>query len=64
MDIAQILPNHEVCFAGHKLIFKAPEEEVKAENFREALNTFILMLSHLHGGHSGYYNTVWDSLGA
>ena len=58
MDIAQILPNHEVCFAGHKLIFKAPEEEVKAENFREALNTFILMLSHLHGGHSGYYNTV------
>ena len=58
MDIAQILPNHEVCFAGHKLIFKAPEGEAKAENFREALNTFILMLSHLHGGHSGYYNTV------
>ena len=58
MDIAKILPNHELCFAGHKLIFKVPDGEAKAEKFREALNTFILMMSHLHGGHSGYYNTV------
>ena len=58
IDIAKILPNHELCFAGHKLIFKVPDGEAKAEKFREALNTFILMMSHLHGGHSGYYNTV------
>ena len=31
MDIAKILPNHELCFAGHKLIFKVPKAEAKAE---------------------------------
>lgn len=57
-DIAMILPNNELCFAGHKLIYKLPTELEEAEKFREALNTFILMMSHLHGGHSGYYNTI------
>ena len=36
MDIAKILPNHELCFAGHKLIFKVPDGEAKAEKFRDA----------------------------
>ena len=57
-DIATILPNNELCFAGHKLIFKMPENMEKAEKFKEALNTFIMMMSHLHGGNSGHYNTV------
>ena len=57
-DIAMILPNNEVCLAGHKLIFRVPTELEEAEKFREALNTFIMMMSHLHGGNSGYYNTI------
>ena len=57
-DIATILPNNEICFAGHKLIFKVPSDLKEAEKVREALNTFILMMSHLHGGHSGYYKTI------
>ena len=58
VEIAKILPNGEICFAGQKLIFKAPKDEDKLEKLKEALNTFIMMMSHLHGTNSGHYNTL------
>ena len=58
MQIAKILPNREICFAGHNLMFKIPENPTRAEELREAINTFILMLSHLRGKPSGYFQTI------
>ena len=58
IQIAKILPNREICFAGHNLLFKIPENPTEAEIFREAINTFILMLSHLRGKPSGYFQTI------
>ena len=58
IQIAKILPNREICFAGHNLMFKIPENPTRAEELREAINTFILMLSHLRGKPSGYFQTI------
>ena len=57
-DIVTILPNNDVCFVGHKLKFKLPSDQQRAQEFREALNIFITMLSHNHKGYSGHYNFV------
>ena len=56
--IAQILPNGNICFAGHKLPFRAPSNEDKAESLREALNTFILLMSHRRGYKSGHFQSL------
>ena len=58
IQIAKILPNREICFAGHNLLFNIPENPTEAEEIREAINTFILMLSHLRGKPSGYFQTI------
>ena len=57
--IVELMPNKkDICFAGRKLKYPMPSEKVKAEKFRQVLNTFILMLSHLHGESSGHYEPI------
>ena len=48
-EIAKILPDGEICFAGRKLPFHAPSDERNLEIFSEALNTFIVLISHIRG---------------
>ena len=57
-QIAQILPNGNICFAGRKLPFHAPTNEDNAESLREALNGFILWMSHRRGHHSGHFQSL------
>ena len=57
-EIAQILPNGDICFAGLKLPIRAPSNEDHAETLREALNTFILLLSHRRGKESGHFQPL------
>ena len=57
-QIAQILPNGNICFAGRKLPFRAPSNEDNAESLREALNTFIKLMSHRRGRHSGHFQSL------
>ena len=56
--IVEMMPNKAICFAGRKLKYPMPSERVRAEKFREILNTFILMLSHLHGETSGHFEPI------
>ena len=55
-QIAQILPDGSICFAGHKILKK--NEVNDDETLREALNTFILLLSHRRGKSSGYFQPL------
>ena len=56
--IVEIMPNQDICFAGKKLKHPMPSDPEKAEIIREALNTFILMLSHTHGQTSNHFETI------
>ena len=57
-QIAQILPNGNICFAGRKLPFRVPSNEDNAESLGEALNGFILWMSHRRGNHSGHLQSL------
>ena len=48
-EISAILPNRSVCFAGRKLPYKIPLDGQKAEQFREALDIFIMLINHNRG---------------
>lgn len=54
-EIAQILPNGNICFAGRKLPFRVPSNDDNAEILREALNTFIMLMSHMRGKNSAHF---------
>ena len=56
-EIARILPNGNICFAGKKLPVRVPADEDKAENLREALNTFIMLLNHRRGN-TNYFQSL------
>ena len=56
-EIARILPNGNICFAGKKLPVRVPADEDKAENLREALNTFIMLMSHRRGN-TNYFQSL------
>jgi len=58
IPIAQILPNGEICFAGRKLPFRVPSNEDNAENLREALNTFIMLMAHRRGKNSHHFQSL------
>ena len=55
IQIAQILPNGDICFAGRKLAFRAPSN---TESLRDGLNTFIMMMAHRRGKQSGYFQPL------
>ena len=46
VDIAQILPNRQVCFGNRKLMRSVPENPVYAAHFIDIINTFIKFLNH------------------
>ena len=49
-EIAQIWNDDgSICFAGRKLPFRVPDGADNLEILREALNTFIVLLSHIRG---------------
>ena len=54
-EIAKILPNGRVCFAGQTLRYRVPRDPQKARNFIGIINSFILFLSHVHGQQSGHF---------
>ena len=56
--IVEVMPNRTICFAGRKLKYPMPSETVRAEKFREVINTFIMMLSHLRGEESGHFEPI------
>ena len=56
-QIAQLLPDGTICFAGKKLPVRIPSNEDKAAKFREALNTIIMSLSHRRGN-SNYFQSL------
>ena len=57
-EIAQILPNGNICFAGKKLPVRVPSNEDKAENLRETLNVFIMLMSHRRGRSTDYFQSL------
>ena len=56
-QIAQLLPDGTICFAGKKLPVRIPSNEDKAEILREALNTFIMLLNHRRGN-TNYFQSL------
>eukprot|EP00093_Oithona_nana_P005755 05755.XXX_275369_276493_1 [CDS] Oithona nana genome sequencing. len=54
-EIAKILPNGRVCFAGQTLRYRVPRDPQQARNFIGIINSFILFLSHVHGQQSGHF---------
>ena len=38
-----------ICFAGQKLPFRVPDGAQNLKIWRQALNTFIMLLSHIRG---------------
>ena len=49
-EIAQIWNDDgSICFAGRKLPFRVTDGADNLEILREALNTFIVLLSHIRG---------------
>ena len=57
-QVAQILPNGNICFAGSKLPIRVPSNEDNAETLREALNTFIILMAHRRGKDSSYFQSL------
>ena len=55
IEIAKVLPNGRVCFAGQTLRFRIPRDPQKARSFIEIINSYILFLSHVHGQKSGHF---------
>ena len=55
IEIAQILNDGTICFAGRKLPIRAPSNAADAEMVREALNTFILLMSHMRGKNAAHF---------
>ena len=53
--IARIMPEGTICFAGRKLPVGLPSNEDEAYILREALNTFILLMSHRRGQSSDHF---------
>ena len=41
--------DRSICFAGRKLPFRVPDGAHNMEVLREAINTFIVLLSHIRG---------------
>ena len=54
-QIAQILPNGNICLAGQMMRSKVPSDPQKAREFIEIINAFILFLGHVHGQQSGHF---------
>eukprot|EP00093_Oithona_nana_P009264 09264.XXX_20554_19041_1 [CDS] Oithona nana genome sequencing. len=49
-EIAKIWnDDRSICFAGRKLPFQVPDGAHNMEVLREAINTFIVLLSHIRG---------------
>ena len=49
-EVAKIWDDdRSICFAGRKLPFRVPDGDRNMEILREALNTFIVLLSHIRG---------------
>ena len=56
IEIAKIMPNNDVCFAGRKLKIRMNEEN--EEQLRAALNTIIMLMSHRHGESGNHFQTI------
>ena len=56
-EVAKIWDDdRSICFAGRKLPFRVPDGDRNMEILREALNTFIVLLSHIRGK---FFDLVW-----
>lgn len=57
-EIAQILPNNQICFAGVRLDYKLPRERGNAQNFVDIINAFSQYMSHNQAMRSGTFRRL------